>query len=118
MTPCSSTCLQSSLQSSLQLDQTKGSLGDQLEQDAAAATNKLKPAHKYVPWVVVNGIPLGGAMEALPIIVCAAYTGERPEQCYADPPGNGALKRAGQEARVSWNGPAPLHSSPQSFSVS
>lgn len=35
-----------------------GQLGDSLQRLAAQRTASLKPAHKWVPWVVVNGIPL------------------------------------------------------------
>lgn len=35
-----------------------GQLGDSLQRLAAQRTASLKPAHQYVPWVVVNGIPL------------------------------------------------------------
>lgn len=48
-----------------------------LDVEAEAATAALHPAHTYVPWVTVNGIPLGAAYVYLKTIVCAAYTGER-----------------------------------------
>jgi hypothetical protein len=35
-----------------------GQLGVSLQRLAAQRTGSLKPAHKWVPWVVVNGIPL------------------------------------------------------------
>lgn len=35
-----------------------GQLGDSLQRLAAQRTASLKPAHQWVPWVVVNGIPL------------------------------------------------------------
>lgn len=37
----------------------KGTQGDLLEEAAAKATARLVPQHSFVPWVVVNGIPLG-----------------------------------------------------------
>lgn len=65
-----------------------GPLGDMLDVEAEAATAALHPAHTYVPWVTVNGIPLGAAYVYLKTIVCAAYTGERPDACFQEPPGN------------------------------
>lgn len=52
-------------------------MGDKLDVEAAAETAGLRPAHTYVPWVTVNGVPLGAAYTYLKTIVCAAYTGER-----------------------------------------
>lgn len=67
-------------------DCANGKLGDELDAKAQAATDALQPAHAYVPWVVVNGVPLGASYEALKSVVCAAYAGVRPEACYAVPP--------------------------------
>lgn len=54
-----------------------GKLGDELDAKAQAATDALQPAHAYVPWMVVNDVPLGASYEALKSVVCAAYAGER-----------------------------------------
>ena len=66
-------------------DCTKGDLGDKLEQEAHKATDALKPAHLYVPWVVVNGIPIGEQADYVGSYVCAAYNGTRPDACYQLP---------------------------------
>lgn len=39
----------------------------------------------YVPWVLVNGIPLGQLDAQLLRIVCLAFSGKRPAACYAPP---------------------------------
>lgn len=47
----------------------KGHQGDLLEEAAGKATARLVPPHSFVPWVVVNGIPLGadcGNIKVLP----------------------------------------------------
>ncbi|KAK9807369.1 hypothetical protein WJX73_007815 [Symbiochloris irregularis] len=62
-----------------------GSLGDQLEAEAAAETNALQPAHQYVPWVVVNGIPLGSSYQSLQSVICVATNAQRPKACYDVP---------------------------------
>lgn len=55
-----------------------GALGDDLQRQAAQETGSLRPPHSYVPWVTVNGIPIGGAHEqTLQIFICAAYLGDR-----------------------------------------
>lgn len=54
-----------------------GELGSELEVEAASQTRALRPPHTYVPWVTVNGVPLGSAYPNLLTIVCAAFTGER-----------------------------------------
>lgn len=45
-----------------------GVLGTQLERAAASETAALKPEHTYVPWVVVNTIPLGELDAKLKVI--------------------------------------------------
>jgi interferon gamma-inducible protein 30 len=64
-----------------------GDQGDSLEAEAAEQTANLKPAHRYVPWVVVNGIPLGEDYANLAKVICAAAGPEadRPEACFKDP---------------------------------
>ncbi len=54
-----------------------GQMAVELQTKAAEETASLKPAHTYVPWVTVNGIPVGGAFEQLQTFVCASYLGER-----------------------------------------
>lgn len=63
-----------------------GDQGLELEAQAKERTDSLQPAHTYVPWVVVNGVPLGADYAALQSIICVAYTGKRPEACKAVPP--------------------------------
>jgi len=54
---------------------------------AAAATASLDPPHRYVPWLVVDGLPVGGQTAAnLGALVCAAYRGPRPAACSRSPP--------------------------------
>ncbi|KAK9855791.1 hypothetical protein WJX84_003604 [Apatococcus fuscideae] len=62
-----------------------GPHGDELVVSAAKKTAALIPAHQYVPWVLVNGIPMGSSADSLPAIVCAAYTGKRPDICFKEP---------------------------------
>lgn len=66
-------------------DCATGSMADELQKWAGEETANLKPPHSYVPWVTVNGIPLGGAYQELQTFVCAAYLGERPLACYGAP---------------------------------
>lgn len=68
------------------LDCQKGDLGNSLQRLAAQRTASLKPQHQYVPWVVVNGIPLLEDDENIMRYICVAYTGrDRPEVCYDMP---------------------------------
>lgn len=53
-------------------DCAEGAEGDELELEAAKETGALKPKHTFVPWVVVNGVPLGGAFEDLERYVCSS----------------------------------------------
>lgn len=58
--------------------------------DASAATLSALPylrARRYVPWVLVNDVPLFDSFDKLQLVVCAAYTGERPDACFKPPPG-------------------------------
>ena len=54
-----------------------GAHGDELIISAAKRTAALRPAHQYVPWVLVNDVPLGDAASSLSTIICAAYDGKR-----------------------------------------
>lgn len=52
-----------------------GRLGDDLQRRAWEQTESLKPPHLFVPWVVVNGIPLAYDYENVQKYICAAYYG-------------------------------------------
>ncbi|CAL8465514.1 g5050 [Coccomyxa elongata] len=58
-----------------------GGQGKELEKAAEAAT----PEHPYVPWVLVDGVPLGADCGNLATYICTAYKGEKPEACYETP---------------------------------
>jgi interferon gamma-inducible protein 30 len=61
------------------------SQGNQWENEMAVATEALRPAHTYVPWIVVNGAHTTAAENAIisnmVSYVCTHYTG--PEQIAA-----------------------------------
>lgn len=69
----------------------EGPQGAELERAAEAETAALIPQHKYVPWVVVNGIALMDDYPQLARYVCVAYTGQRPQACYV-PAGAAAVQ--------------------------
>ena len=52
-------------------------MADDLQKQAAEETASLTPPHTYVPWVTVNGITVGGALDQLQTFICAAYLGDR-----------------------------------------
>jgi interferon, gamma-inducible protein 30 len=54
-----------------------GEEGDELERKAEEATAALDPPHQYVPWVTVNGVPIGSDMDNLVTYICAAWQGDR-----------------------------------------
>ncbi|CAK9227515.1 unnamed protein product [Sphagnum troendelagicum] len=56
-------------------------LGEKLELEFAAETNRLQPPHKYVPWVLVNGEPLFENYEDVARYVCNDYHGDKPAVC-------------------------------------
>ncbi|KAH9554287.1 hypothetical protein CY35_08G056900 [Sphagnum magellanicum] len=56
-------------------------LGEKLELEFAAETDRLQPPHKYVPWVLVNGEPLYENYEDVAIYVCKDYQGTKPAVC-------------------------------------
>lgn len=65
-----------------------GDEGYSLDRISAAATNALKPAHLYVPWVTLSDAPGTGTFcdevndcDKLIEAVCAAYTGQKPAAC-------------------------------------
>ncbi|KAK8453965.1 hypothetical protein SEVIR_5G372200v4 [Setaria viridis] len=55
--------------------------GRQLEMQYAAETNALQPPHQFVPWVVVNGKPLGEDYMNFEAYICSVYDGKLPEVC-------------------------------------
>lgn len=52
-----------------------GTLGAELQTAAANETASLCPPHQFVPWVVVQGVPLGDTFEQLLRFVCVALDG-------------------------------------------
>ncbi|BBH04605.1 Thioredoxin superfamily protein [Prunus dulcis] len=50
-------------------------LGKELELQYAAETSALQPPHQYVPWVVVDGLPIYEDYENFLTYVCNAYNG-------------------------------------------
>ena len=65
-----------------------GKRGAALESAAMRDTDALIPAHAYVPWIVVDGLALGGAADAAGVVACAAWGGARPPVCARAPPGD------------------------------
>lgn len=59
-----------------------GRLGEQLQMELKAKTDALVPAHEWVPWLTVNGVPLWDDNDNLQQYICAAYGGPRPSSCY------------------------------------
>ncbi len=64
-------------------DCAAGKEGDALELEASKETGALIPKHTFVPWVVVNGVALGGAFEDLGRYICVATPPGvgRPQAC-------------------------------------
>jgi len=56
----------------------RGPLGDWLQSRAAQRTADLKPAHQWVPWLVVNGVPLLDYAEAVQQVGAARMVAARP----------------------------------------
>jgi hypothetical protein len=54
-----------------------GAQGDALERAALDRTLALRPKQRWVPWVVVNDVPLFDDFENLQTFVCAAYAGPK-----------------------------------------
>jgi len=67
-------------------DCASGKLGEELEQQIGAQTKSLKPPHRWVPWLTVNGVPIWDDNANLEQYICAAYQGERPELCFRRKP--------------------------------
>lgn len=77
------TCSEKSGLSSDKLSEcVQGKQGDRLEERAGLETIKLKPTLKFVPWIVVQGVPLGADFENLERYVCALSPEDaRPPAC-------------------------------------
>ncbi|KAI8465341.1 MAG: gamma interferon inducible lysosomal thiol reductase-domain-containing protein [Monoraphidium minutum] len=85
------------------MDCYSGPMGDFLQRRAVERTASLNPEHKWVPWVVVNGIPLFDDFENVETFICAAYGGyPKPKYCLRPPPPDPSLRagvtRAGEGA--------------------
>ncbi|KAI0503503.1 hypothetical protein KFK09_014437 [Dendrobium nobile] len=52
--------------------------GQEVELQYAAQTNALQPSHRYVPWVVVNGLPLYDDYDNFETYICKSFHGELP----------------------------------------
>ena len=63
----------------------KGEEGNHLQHELAVKTDALNPPHKYVPWVVANGVHTEAIQESvmsdLMHFVCETYTGVKPDAC-------------------------------------
>ncbi|KAF8063862.1 hypothetical protein HT031_003719 [Scenedesmus sp. PABB004] len=59
----------------------KGELGDSLQRLARERTESLQPAHRWVPWLVVNGIPVNDIDSVATYICVALGAHEWPEAC-------------------------------------
>ncbi|KAG7456579.1 hypothetical protein MATL_G00237290 [Megalops atlanticus] len=63
----------------------KGDLGNKLMHENAQKTGALKPPHKFVPWVTINGEHTDDiqqkAMSSLFNLVCSLYKGPKPAAC-------------------------------------
>lgn len=56
---------------------------DELQLKAMEETKSLVPPHEWVPWVVVNGVPIRDLSHNLLELICAAYMGHsKPKRCY------------------------------------
>ncbi|PSS23843.1 Gamma-interferon-inducible lysosomal thiol reductase [Actinidia chinensis var. chinensis] len=64
------------------MDCYNSGLGFQLEQSYADETARLNPPHRFVPWVIVNNLPLEGDYQNFVAYVCKAYKGTSvPKAC-------------------------------------
>ncbi|XP_020597853.1 gamma-interferon-inducible lysosomal thiol reductase-like isoform X2 [Phalaenopsis equestris] len=55
--------------------------GQEVELQFAAQTNALQPPHRYVPWIIVDGLPLYDDYDNFEKYICKAYRGELPSAC-------------------------------------
>ncbi|XGW12853.1 hypothetical protein V3C99_013475 [Haemonchus contortus] len=57
-------------------------LGEELQMKAAEATDNVWPdQHRFVPWIVINGVSVASAqtmMDRLPNLLCEWYIGDKP----------------------------------------
>ncbi|XP_003558136.1 gamma-interferon-inducible lysosomal thiol reductase isoform X1 [Brachypodium distachyon] len=60
----------------------KSERGHELSLKFGKLTDALVPPHKYVPWVVVDGQPIGEDYENFLFYVCKAYKGQPPKVCH------------------------------------
>jgi len=64
---------------------SKGDVGNSLMHKAAMKTAALDPPHKYVPWIVANGVHTDAmqqsAQQDLLKFVCEMYKGTKPKEC-------------------------------------
>ena len=58
-----------------------GDLGNQLMHKNAVETAALQPPHKYVPWVVVDGVPTDAITDDMLGWICDHYKGPKPSAC-------------------------------------
>ncbi|GFS38570.1 gamma interferon responsive lysosomal thiol (GILT) reductase family protein [Actinidia rufa] len=64
------------------MDCYNSGLGFQLEQSYADETARLNPPHRFVPWVIVDNLPLEGDYQNFVAYVCREYKGTSvPEAC-------------------------------------
>lgn len=56
---------------------SSGPLGAGLARRAFERTRALRPRQRWVPWVLVNGVPLFDDFANVATFVCAAYAGEK-----------------------------------------
>ncbi len=68
----------------------EGDRGAMLEADAGKKTTSLNPKLNFVPWIVVNGAPIGADFENLDRYVCVSLAEDaRPKACSSLPRGLG-----------------------------
>eukprot|EP00882_Tetradesmus_deserticola_P014285 GHRQ01015183.1.p1 GENE.GHRQ01015183.1~~GHRQ01015183.1.p1 ORF type:complete len:245 (+),score=120.84 GHRQ01015183.1:167-901(+) len=77
----------------------EGPLGATLQQLAAQRTASLKPPHRWVPWITVNGIPLLDDVDNIQRYICTvvyhtASVRDRPKACLEEEVGPSAPKRS------------------------
>ena len=76
-----------------------GEEGKELSLAAARETEALEPAHKYSPWITINGQPLGRSAWDLMPAVCAEYKGPKGRECALLAKGDEDLGKIGLAAK-------------------